>query len=331
MYNILAVDDTEINLLMIKRLLEGLAVSVEKATGGEEALSILRDKTFDICLFDYQMPGMSGVELLNAMRELGDEYKGIPVVAMTGTEDENAAEFFTDLGFDIFLNKPISKEDLFNTLFDITGDPIFDEGSSVITEDEIKKVPEGVRAIEEIDFKVGIRNAGSADDYISAIKIFCKAIDDTADEIQKAFENGDMKTYTIKVHGLKSTARMVGAFGVSDMAAKLEEESKSLEEHDLKSETAELLSVYRGLHLKIMEAMKGSCQMDDAAKKRIDDAYITLKDYAELEDYDLIELVIDAMSRYNMPVEDTNRFKKMKSCLLNFDFEGIREVLKEVG
>ena len=105
MYNILVVDDTEINLLMIKRFLDGMPVSVDTADGGEEALRLLDQKKYDICIFDYQMPGMSGVELLNAMKAQKNDNHDVPVIAMTGTEDENAAGFFTDLGFDSFLER----------------------------------------------------------------------------------------------------------------------------------------------------------------------------------------------------------------------------------
>ena len=329
MYNILVVDDTEINLIMTERLLEGMPVSVDTATGGEGALAYLKQKAYDLCLFDYQMPGMSGVELLNSMKELDGINSDCKVVAMTGTEDEGAADFFLGLGFDEFINKPLKKDELFLILFEMLDDPVFDESVTEISDQELEKIPEGVRQIEDIDFKTGVKNAGSADDFVSAIKIFCKAIDRTSDEIEKAFNNGDIKTYTIKVHGLKSTARMVGAFGVSEKAAALEEKSKSINASDLREDTEELLSVYRGLHQKIKAAMTG-CQRDEAARKRIDDAYATLRDYAIQEDYDLIELILGAMESYDMPSADQDRFDRMKNHLMDFDFEAIRGVLEEV-
>ncbi|MCR5098633.1 MAG: response regulator [Lachnospiraceae bacterium] len=329
MYNILVVDDTEINLMMTERLLEGMPVSLDTATGGEGALVYLRQKAYDLCLFDYQMPGMSGIELLNAMREMDGVNSDCKVVAMTGTEDDNAADFFLDLGFDEFVRKPLKKEDLFLILFEMLDDPIFDEGVFEISQEELEKIPEGIREIGDIDYVTGVKNAGSAEDFISAIKIFCRAIDQTSDEIEKAFDRGDMKTYTIKVHGLKSTARMVGAFDVSDMAADLEEASKSIEHHDLSEETNRLLSVYRSLHQKIKSAMT-ECQRDEVQQKRIEDAYATLKDYADTEDTDLIELILGAMEHYDMPREDADRFGRIRQYLLNFDFDAIKKTLEEV-
>ena len=329
MYNILVVDDTEINLMMTERLLTGMPVSVDTATGGEGALAYLKQKAYDLCLFDYQMPGMSGVELLNAMKELDGINADCKVVAMTGTEDEGASDFFLDLGFDGFINKPLKKEELFLIMFEMLDDPVFDEGSVEISDDELNKIPEGVRKIEDIDVITGVKNAGSAEDFVSAIKIFCKAIDRTSEEIEKAFENGDIKTYTIKVHGLKSTARMVGAFDVSKKAAALEEASKTINASDLAADTKELLAVYRGLHQKIKAAMT-DCKRDEANRKRIDDAYATLKDYAFEEDYDLIELILGAMESFDLPPADQDRFDRMKKHLMDFDFEAIREVLKEV-
>ncbi len=329
MYNILVVDDTEINLMMTERLLEGMPVSLDTATGGEGALVYLKQKAYDLCLFDYQMPGMSGIELLNSMRELDGVNSECKVVAMTGTEDDNAADFFLGLGFDEFVRKPLKKEDLFLILYEMLDDPVFDEGGIEISAEELEKVPEKLRDIDDIDFVTGVKNAGSAEDFVSAIKIFCKAIDQTSDEIENAFNSGDMKTYTIKVHGLKSTARMIGAFDVSDMAASLEEESKSIDSHNLSEDTAKLLTVYRGLHQKIKSAME-SGPKDEAQKKRIDDAYATLKDYADTEDCDLIELILGAMEHYDMPPEDADRFARIRKYLLTFDFDAIKKTLKEV-
>ena len=330
MYNVLVVDDTEINLIMIRQLLSGFPVTVDTATGGSSALSYLEKKEYDFCLFDYQMPEMSGVELLTALRGLDNENKSVPVVAMTGTEDENAVDYFVELGFNDFLNKPVKKDELLMKLLEILDDPVFDEGGYEVTEEELKKIPQGLLGIDDIDVKTGMKSAGSAEDYVSAVRIFFKAIDKTADEIETAFNSGDMKNYTIKVHGLKSTARMIGAYRLSDMAAKLEEESKTSGDKDLTLDTAALLDTYRELHEKIRPAMQED-HKDGVDRKRIDDAYATLKDYAATEDYDLIELVIGAMERYEMPEEDEDRFRRMKSYLLEFNFDEIKKVLEEVG
>ena len=156
MYNILVVDDTEINLLMAERLLVGMPVSVDTATGGEMALAFLRDKRYSVCFFDYQMPDMSGVELLGALRAMDSDNSDVPVVAMTGTEDKNAAGFFLDLGFDAFLDKPLKKDSFFRKLYEITDDPVFDESGYVVTEDELKKLPEGIVAISGLDVRTGL-------------------------------------------------------------------------------------------------------------------------------------------------------------------------------
>ncbi len=330
MYNLLVVDDTEINLMMTERLLSGMPVSVDTATGGEDALKLLEKKDYDLCLFDYQMPGMSGVELLNAMKNIDRDVSGSKVVAMTGTEDEKAADYFMELGFDGFLRKPIIKEELLSVLFEMLGDPIFDEGTTDLSQEEIEKIPQDIRNIPELDHILGIKNAGSARDFMSAIGIFCKDIDRNSKEIENAFSSGDMKTYTIKVHGLKSTAKMIGALKLSEMAASLEAASKSLGGADLAKDTEDMLTLYRSLHDKLKDAMKEE-KHDAAAQKKIDDAYATLKDYAYAEDYDLVELILGAMENYTMPSADKDRFDRIKKCLLEFDFDGIKSILEEVG
>ena len=123
---------------------------------------------------------------------------------------------------------------------------------------------------------------------------------------------------------------MVGAHEISELAARLEVASKTVGNEDLSEDTKKLLSEYRSLHEKI-DASLSAGRRDPAAAKRIEDAYATLKDYADLEDYDLVELVVDAMIGYDMPKEDEYRFKTMKEALMQFDFAKIRRILAEVG
>ena len=87
MNTILLIDDDEDMLAMTGRWLEKAGYSVTKATGGEEALSVLKGFKPDLILLDYAMPGMDGPATLAAIRAL-DELKNIPVLYRTGMDDD---------------------------------------------------------------------------------------------------------------------------------------------------------------------------------------------------------------------------------------------------
>ena len=71
-------------------------------------------------------------------------------------------------------------------------------------------------------------------------------------ELVKAFEARDFENYTIRIHGLKSTSRLIGAESVSALAAGLEEAAKSGDEEKVKKLQEEFMPGYEAL----VEAIK---------------------------------------------------------------------------
>jgi DNA-binding NtrC family response regulator len=70
---ILIVDDDERVLLIMRATLENLrnGTVVATAGNGKEALAKIKEEPFDLVISDIRMPGMGGVELVEAIRELG--------------------------------------------------------------------------------------------------------------------------------------------------------------------------------------------------------------------------------------------------------------------
>ena len=77
------------------------------AATAEQALSFLREQTYDAVLTDISMPGLSGVELLGHLRR---EQPDTPVIVVTGIGDREHAEGLTRLGAFDFILKPFSLE-----------------------------------------------------------------------------------------------------------------------------------------------------------------------------------------------------------------------------
>ena len=104
---ILAVDDDEDTLSLLKDLLTGEGYEVETASNGEEALSRARARDPDLILLDVRMPDMDG---FNVCRELAAERTGppIPVIVLTGLESFTYSDGFLceTYGVETFIYKP---------------------------------------------------------------------------------------------------------------------------------------------------------------------------------------------------------------------------------
>lgn len=108
--NVLYVDDDHVNLRVLADMLGACGITVTCALGGAEALEFLAVQAFDVVLMDLHMPGLSGVETLDRLRNGAGLNQQTPVVAVTadvGFEQDHAA-----LGFDGFLAKPVSMKPL---------------------------------------------------------------------------------------------------------------------------------------------------------------------------------------------------------------------------
>jgi putative two-component system response regulator len=108
---ILAVDDVEMNLKMMKLMLEELGeINYIEASDGSEALEILkRTHDIDIVLLDLEMPGLNGYETLRIMKQ-SDSFRDIPVIVITG--DKSEVNRTLAMGANDFMAKPYDPEEL---------------------------------------------------------------------------------------------------------------------------------------------------------------------------------------------------------------------------
>lgn len=102
---ILVVDDLPTNRLMLKAALSADDYDMVEAADGEEALAVLAEGAFDLVILDYRMPGLSGVDVLAAIRERHRETE-LPVMMVSGEDDDTAAEDFINGGANDFVRKP---------------------------------------------------------------------------------------------------------------------------------------------------------------------------------------------------------------------------------
>jgi len=113
MDTILVVDDEKNYLLVMETLLTGAGYEVLTVDSGEEALEQIRRNDLDLIITDMKMPRMSGIELMEQLKQV---YSDLPVIMMTayGTV-EKAVEAMKKGAFDYIL-KPFKNEELLLTI-----------------------------------------------------------------------------------------------------------------------------------------------------------------------------------------------------------------------
>ena len=116
---ILVVDDEPDTLGLIELTLQTAGFSVKTATNGDQALGILLNDTFDLLLLDIMMPGMTGFDLLEILKNRQVETP--PVVFLTAKSRQEDRDMGEKLGAAAFLTKPTTRGDLLDTIRSIVG------------------------------------------------------------------------------------------------------------------------------------------------------------------------------------------------------------------
>ncbi len=104
MKKVLVVDDEKLIVKGIKFSLEQDEMEVTPAYDGEEALALAKSQDFDIILLDVMLPGLSGFEVCQAIREFSD----VPIIMLTAKDDDMDKILGLEYGADDYITKPFN-------------------------------------------------------------------------------------------------------------------------------------------------------------------------------------------------------------------------------
>ena len=110
---ILIVDNNPSNRTMTLHAVASLGYAAEAVAGAADALAALDHAQFAAILMDCDMAGIDGY---HASGEVRRRYAQIPIIAITGNDAERQPERCLDCGMDDYLNKPLRRVDLADTL-----------------------------------------------------------------------------------------------------------------------------------------------------------------------------------------------------------------------
>ncbi len=107
--HILVVDDNDMNLLVVTKLLAETGIQIDTASSGAECLKLTQNHHYDCILMDHMMPEMDGIECLHALRaQPGGLCQDVPVVALTANAGSDNQLLYRKEGFSGYLAKPVS-------------------------------------------------------------------------------------------------------------------------------------------------------------------------------------------------------------------------------
>jgi CheY-like chemotaxis protein len=133
--HILIADDSHDNRALIEAYLKKTPFRVEEAEDGQQAIDKFKAGRFDLVLMDIQMPVVDGYEATQKIRgwERENGRRRTPVVALTASALEDAADRSIAAGCDAHVTKPVKKSRLLEAIRDaVKENPLADERSDVV-------------------------------------------------------------------------------------------------------------------------------------------------------------------------------------------------------
>lgn len=117
---VLVADDDPMTRQVLSTVLDLEEFEVVLAEDGDEALRLLREDTPDAAVLDHMMPGLSGMEVITALRE-DEATKHLPVVLLTAAQASSLPADPLDAGAQAHLEKPFSPLHLIEVLESLMG------------------------------------------------------------------------------------------------------------------------------------------------------------------------------------------------------------------
>lgn len=103
---ILIVDDTAVQRVLLTEILRGSGAVLTEASSGEEALDLTARRAFDAILLDIRMDGQNGIEVCRTLRAT-DTYRFTPIIFITAIEERELLQWALEAGADDFIQKPV--------------------------------------------------------------------------------------------------------------------------------------------------------------------------------------------------------------------------------
>ena len=110
--HILLVEDNTTNQMLMAAILKKQGVTFDLANDGVEAVEAIKRTDYDLVLMDENMPNLNGIEATKQVRNMGNKFINLPIIALTANAMTGDREKFIAAGMDDYLTKPVNITEL---------------------------------------------------------------------------------------------------------------------------------------------------------------------------------------------------------------------------
>jgi two-component system aerobic respiration control sensor histidine kinase ArcB len=213
---ILLVEDIELNAMVAKALLEKLGQHVDVAMTGNEAITMARDKQYDLILLDIQLPDMNGFEVANVLHE-ESLVEQTSIVALTANVIKTHQEFL-DNGMDEVISKPVKKSRIIEVL-----NSLFCEQPSVPHQPAPEPKKDLMNTVLDLELLQMLVDTIGHDMVCTSVKVFEEKMPEYLEILQLNLSADEKDEVCSQAHKIKGAASSVGLTRVQKIANEIQQ------------------------------------------------------------------------------------------------------------
>lgn len=241
---VLMAEDNLVNQVFIQEIIEEMQCDLTITQNGQEALSAVQTRKFDLVLMDCLMPVMDGFEATRTMCKLKEQGKldpNLPIIALTANAMKGDREKCLKAGMNDYLAKPIRKKELQDTII-----------KWVIKKDQETKGEETMEDNANTAVILDEEAVNSAREilkgkYDSMVTVYIENSREYINEMTKALQANDVEAIIRPAHTLKSTSKQMGAMKLSEIAKNIEYMAKALAQGETESRQQNIDTISQSL------------------------------------------------------------------------------------
>lgn len=230
---VLAVDDNEANLKLIKTLLLEQITEVSTAVNGEHALRMCESEKFALIFMDIQMPVMDGTTALEKIRT-NTFNEETPIIAVTAHALAGEKEKLLQKGFNSYMTKPIDEAMLKHTIYEYCDTKLYSVEVKThlpkqITPELETELPakDVTLPASDIDWTLAIKRAGNKEDLAKdMLSGLIQSLPETQLNIENAISCQDTEQVKMLIHKLNGACCYCGVPNLSKIVHQLETQLK---------------------------------------------------------------------------------------------------------
>lgn len=339
---VLVVDDNAMNLNVFVELLKETELQIETASSGFVALEKTMKETYDLIFMDHMMPDMDGIETFKRIRsQASGKNKNIPVIILTANALKGAREEYKEIGFDDFLSKPIQADVLEHTILSHL-DPEKVTKNKAVARQKEETEELSMPVITGVDVAFGLTHTGGLKSYMGVLKQFVNVAPGDLEELKEyasAIEayhedTESIKNYRIKVHSMKASANVMGAFVVYGFAAMLERTAFHEQAEDILKLSPYFYDMWEELITSVSEALPNEPEPGEDATEVDDETLDSLLHLLEtsIGAYDIknADSVVEKLKAYRWDDTRAGIIAEIETSVANLDAEKTVELCKKL-